>query len=304
MAPVDNRERGGELRGDEGGFAADGRRLGIHVVVEGAGDRTVVLCHPAPGSGAFDPDPEQTWARGVTLLAVDRPGYGGSDPVADGDWATVAGAADDLAGVLDSRGGRPVGVAGWSAGGRVALALAARRPDLVDRVVVIATPAPDEAVPWLPDGYRASLAALRDQSAAAVRATLVEQLAAALPTDPLAAVGLLGAGDADAAILAERGAAGRIAGMLEVALTQGAIGLADDIAGYCLRPWGFEPAAVAAKTLLLYGAADPVAGPRHGKWYQRQLPDARYEQAPGRGHLLIIPAWQRALSHLAPGHRR
>jgi pimeloyl-ACP methyl ester carboxylesterase len=300
----DTRTRGGHSRGDEDVFTADGRRLGVHVLAEGAGDRTVVLCHPAPGSGAFDPEPEQTWARGVTLLAVDRPGYGGSDPVAGDAWATVAGAADDLAGVLDSRGGGPVGVAGWSAGGRVALALAARRPDLVDRVVVIAAPAPDEAVPWLPDDYRARLAALRDQPAPAVRAALAGQLAAALPTDPLAAVALLGAGDADEGILAEPGAAGRLAGMLEVALTQGPVGLADDIAGYCLRPWGFEPAEVAAKTLLLYGAADPVAGPRHGKWYQRQLPDARYEQAPGQGHLLVIPAWKRALSHLAPGHRR
>ena len=64
----------------------------------------------------------------------------------------MATAADDLAGVLDCLPVERVGVVGWSAGGRVALALAARRPDLVDRVVVLATPAPDEEVPRIERG--------------------------------------------------------------------------------------------------------------------------------------------------------
>jgi pimeloyl-ACP methyl ester carboxylesterase len=53
---------------------------------------TIVLCHPAPGSGAFDPGPATTWSRDVTLLAIDRPGYGRSDPMPSGAWATVASA--------------------------------------------------------------------------------------------------------------------------------------------------------------------------------------------------------------------
>src|SRR5205814_911319 len=114
-----------------------------------------IWCHGAPGSGRFDPDPEETAARGVTLVGIDRPGYGRSTPVEPGTWATVAGAADDIAAVVRGLDGGPVGVAGWSAGGRVALALAARHPDLVDRVVVIATPAPDEAIPWMSPETRA-----------------------------------------------------------------------------------------------------------------------------------------------------
>ncbi len=197
-----------------------------------------------------------------------------------------------------------VGVAGWSAGGRVALALAALLPELVDRVVVIATPAPDEEVPWLPPEQRAGLAALRDLPARRVHAVLADQLARVIPDDPLDAVTLLGTDGADQEILDRAGVRGRLAAMMEVAFTQGGTGLAADIAGYCLRPWGFEPAEVRAKTLLLYGAADPVVRPKHGQWYQRNLPDARYEQAPGLGHLLVVPLWSRALSHLAPRHRR
>jgi pimeloyl-ACP methyl ester carboxylesterase len=117
-----------------------GRRIALHRLVEGDSGKTIVICHAAPGSAAFDPDPEQTWRRGVTLLAVDRPGYGQSDPVAADEWSTVGAAADDLAAALDQLGLSGIGVAGWSAGGRVALALAARRPDLVDGIVTLGSP--------------------------------------------------------------------------------------------------------------------------------------------------------------------
>ena len=84
------------------------------------------------------------------------------------------------------------------------------------------------------------------------------------------------------------------------AFAHGTLGLAADIAGWSLQPWGFEPEEVAAKTLLLYGAEDPVASPRHGRWWQQRLHDARLEVWPREGHLLVVPAWSRVLSHVAP----
>jgi pimeloyl-ACP methyl ester carboxylesterase len=291
-----------------GGMATDeltlesGRRVAVHTVADGPEGRTVVFCHPAPGSGGFDPDPGRTRAREVTLLGVDRPGYGGSAPVAEDQWASVASAADDLAEVLDRRGTGRVGLAGWSAGGRVALALAARRPDLVDRVAVVSTPAPDEQVPWIPPEHKALLDALTDQPPAVANAQLTEIFSGFVPADPSApeALDLLGAGPADEAALAADGARDRIAGMLGAAFAQGGAGLGPDIAGYCLRPWGFEPAAVAARTLLLYGSEDVAVGPAHGRWWQQGLPDARLEVVPGAGHLVVIPMWDRVLSHLVP----
>src|SRR5919108_3006765 len=143
-----------------------GRRVAVHLTNTRAlwpasEERLVVFCHSAPGAGSFDPDPARTKASKTTLLSVDRPGYGRSDPVSSGCWSTVASAADDIAAVLDNLGAVQVGVAGWSAGGRVALALAARPPDLVDRVVVAATPAPDEEVPWVDPEQRVQLEQLR-----------------------------------------------------------------------------------------------------------------------------------------------
>jgi pimeloyl-ACP methyl ester carboxylesterase len=296
---------------------ASGRRVAVHRTTtnaawfpaeraRGAAERVVVLCHSAPGAGNFDPDPVVTRGRKVRLLSVDRPGYGGSDPVDNGAWATVASAADDLAAVLDGlRVGR-VGVAGWSAGGRVALALAARRPDLVDRVVVLGTPAPDDEVPWIAGEQREELARLGGLAPRDAHARLGERLAAATPADPYAAeaLWLLGAGAADEAALRTDWARLRLGEMLRAAFAQGARGLAADIAGYCLQPWGFAPEAVRAKTLLLYGSRDALADPRHGRWWKSRLPDAHLEIAPGAGHLLVVPMWDRVLAHLAPDPAR
>ncbi|HEY3185763.1 MAG TPA: alpha/beta hydrolase [Gaiellaceae bacterium] len=288
-----------------------GRRVAVHRTTthaawfpasRGAEERVVVLCHAAPGAGIFDPDPAETRARNVRLLSVDRPGYGGSDPIAAGAWATVGSAADDLAAVLDSLHVAQVGVAGWSAGGRVALALAARRPDLVDRVVVVGTPAPDAEVPWIAREQRDELERLRALAPEVAHAELGERLRSVVPEDPHSpeALWLLGAGSADEAALRADGVRLRLGEMLEAAFVQDVRGLAADIAGYCLQPWGFEPGAVRAKTLLLYGSRDALADPRHGRWWQSRLPDARLEVAPGAGHLLLIPRWATALSHLVP----
>ncbi len=58
--------------------------------------------------------------------------------------------------------------------------------------------------------------------------------------------------------------------------------------------------AVHAKTLLLYGAADPQTGNSHGTRWQKLLPNARFEMVPKAGHDLLVPKWARILSYVAP----
>lgn len=279
-----------------------GRKVAVHTVAHSGSGRTVVFCHAAPGAGNFDPNPEETIGRKIDLLALDRPAYGKSKPAKRGEWATVASAADDIAEVLTMKKIKQVGVAGWSAGGRVALALAARHPKLVDRVVVIATPAPDEFVPWIPPDIKQGIEAMRDKSPTAVHKAFAAQMLPMVENNPSPAglLSLLGVTPADTEALNYPGATDRLADMLTAAVAQSSLGIAEDIAGYTLQPWGFEFKQVKAKTLLIYGSADPVFGNKHGTWWQKNLPNARLEIFPGAGHFVVIPAWKRVLSFLAP----
>lgn len=277
-----------------------GRRIAVHELTPTAPvDAPVVLLnHAAPGAGSFDPDPAATAAHGVRLIGVDRPGYGSSDPIGD-RFATVDLVADDAIAALESvlPAGAVAGVAGWSAGGRVAAAVASRRPDLVRRVAMIGTPAPDEDVPWYPDEYRPGIDALRGLPAAQAHAALSAAFAGTVGE---AGFARLGAGAADAAVLAGDGVAERLTAMLAAADAQGVAGSVADVAGGALRPWGFDPADVRAEVLLAYGAEDFV-GPAHGEWWAKVLPHARLEVLPDVGHLLVVPFWTHALSHLACG---
>lgn len=61
---------------------------------------------------------------------------------------------------------------------------------------------------------------------------------------------------------------------------------------------------IAAKTLLLFGANDERTGSKAARWWKKQIPDARIEMSPGRGHDLLEALWPRVLRHLAPGTLR
>jgi len=294
---------------------ASGRRLGITGHGNPVGSHVVVFCHPAPGSGVFDPDPLVSADHDTRIIAIDRPGYGASDPLPAGTWPTVAGMADDIseylhsvddgAHELDNRTVKSFGVVGWSAGGRVALALAARHPHLVDRVVAIATPAPNDEVSWIPEQFAeqsTKLATLpADQALEQLGDALRRQHGGLLPgSDPDGNVPIdeLGVSAADAAALAHPGARERLEGMMRDAYRQGTIGVATDILSYTARPWGFAPADVRAKTLLIYGQSDPIAGMAHADWYAAKVPDAAVLSVPQAGHLVAISEWGRALNFL------
>lgn len=297
---------------------ASGRRVGVTSLGDAEAERVVIFCHSAPGSSVFDPDPHVSSTRNVHIVALDRPGYGSSDPLPSGEWPSIQRYADDIAEYLRflrrdeaSIGVRPgpVGAAGWSAGGRVALALAARHPELVDRVAIVATPAPNEHVPWIPKELSDLSEELGKRSPDDAIGQLSEMLEAQLSgvlnvrADLPVALDSVGASETDSVVLALPGARDRLERMLRDAFVQGTRGLAADILSYTARPWGFDTGAVTAKTLIVNGQADPIAGNAHATWYQRALPDARVEMVPQRGHLVIIPAWDRVLSHVGPGTR-
>ncbi|MFD2674147.1 alpha/beta fold hydrolase [Gulosibacter bifidus] len=108
----------------------------------------VVSFHGAPGSrgeaAMYGPAAHHL---GANVLAVSRPGFGKSTPQRRrqiGDFI------DDVLEILDARGIDKFGVSGYSAGGPYALAAAARVPDRVVAVNLIAPVAPPAMTGRLP----------------------------------------------------------------------------------------------------------------------------------------------------------
>ncbi|GGM08946.1 hydrolase [Deinococcus aerophilus] len=100
---------------------------------------------------------------GADVLAVDLPGFGGAAGSGRAGQ-TVGELSQALAGRLRGAGGGPYRVAAHSMGGKVALLLAARCPELVSELLLIA-PSPPTPEPMEPQGRARLRAAHGDREA-------------------------------------------------------------------------------------------------------------------------------------------
>jgi pimeloyl-ACP methyl ester carboxylesterase len=262
---------------------ADGRRLAWAEWGDRRG-RPLLFLHPRPGSRMLCPDRTATAAAGVRLITVDRPGYGGSDPVPD---PALTGFAADLDRLIDHLWLGQVPMAGWSVGGLYAAACAAVLGERVSALALVATPAPDDAVRWL---------AAEDHALAGMATT---DPARALTSAIRAAAPLVAtpekSGDpwyspADTAVRARPGVQRPLTTMWREAFRTGAHGHAADLVATS-RSWGFAPARIQAPTALHYGDDDPVLGSGHQRWWAQTLPHAHLTVHPHSGHLVPFLAW-------------
>jgi 3-oxoadipate enol-lactonase len=115
----------------------------------GNGPRNIVCLHPLASAGVFWDPIATALAADATVLAPDARGHGAS--AWDGSGFTIEDMADDTADLIQRAVGEPVGVVGMSMGGCIAMALAIRHPDLVDRLVLADTTSsygPDRVEKW------------------------------------------------------------------------------------------------------------------------------------------------------------
>ena len=99
----------------------------------------VVLCHESPLSSASLTDLAQALASRFTVLALDTPGYGGSDPLGH-PTPEIEDYADALADTLTALGVERAGVYGAHTGASIALELACRHPQRVSVAVLDGLP--------------------------------------------------------------------------------------------------------------------------------------------------------------------
>lgn len=126
-----------------GWTSAGGLRL-HHLRWEGgaaavADARSIVCLHGVTGQAWAWNGAAPLLAERAAVLALDLRGHGGSSWAPDGDYSTATMAAD-VAAAIDELGLGPVDLVGLSWGGLVGATLAATRPDLVRRLVMVDVP--------------------------------------------------------------------------------------------------------------------------------------------------------------------
>lgn len=273
---------------------SDGRTLRIYDTGGDLSDTrlTVFWHHGTPNIG---PPPEPLFAAserlGLRWVGFDRPGYGGSTPLAD---RGVASAAADVAAIADALHIGQFAVMGHSGGGPHALACTALLPERVLGAVSMAGLAPYGVggLDWF--GGMNSSGAASLQAALRGRAAKEAYEASEPPFDPAMFI------PADYAAL--EGPWKWLNSVVGPAQAAGPGGLiADDLA--YVSPWGFELSQIACPVLLLHGGADRVVPASHSQWLARQIPSAELWSRPDDGHLSVLNGGEGALEWLVDSGR-
>jgi pimeloyl-ACP methyl ester carboxylesterase len=195
-------------------------------------------------------------------VAPDLRGAGASEAPADA--YSMAQYADDLDAVCEALGIPAAVWCGFSMGGYVLFELLRRQPDRVRALILCDTKAEADT----PGGKRA-----RDEQAA-----LVEQHGPAGLVDRLVPK-LLGA-------TTRRGAPQVVEAVRAMVLRQPAAGVVGALRAMRDRPDSSAVlSGIAVPTLVLCGAEDEVSPPASTRGMAERIPDARYIEVPGAGHL-------------------
>lgn len=259
----------------------DGRRLAYDDVGDPDG-RPVVYLHGCPDSRLTrHPDDSIAARAGVRLVAIDRPGYGSSDPPAD--W-TLDSVARDVAALVDHLAIDRCAVLGWSSGGPIALACAVNFPAMFAAVGLAAA-----TVPTSPEGRIDDV--VKEIVPLVVPADLTPGLALEFLREAKSSAYL---GDLDAVT----GLADQLVRGVLAATAGGFSGVEFDIRNL-MTPWSFDTSAIDAPVLLWYGQCDDVVAPSVGAALADQLPNARLEIIEGASHLLPLVHWSTLLEELA-----
>jgi pimeloyl-ACP methyl ester carboxylesterase len=260
----------------------------------------VVYLHGTPDSRlARHPDDGIAATQGVRLLALDRPGYGGTSPLPRGAWPCAV--ADALAHLGVGR----CAVLAWSGGTLDALALAIGVPERVGSLGVVSGIVPAEAYDD-PDVRAAGttwidIIDLATEVPAGALGEMVAPMLAPHPCDlALAAEHQAehrdGFGAAELATV--QGGAERMAAALVEAARSGLAGVAADVEAQS-RPSGLDLGEVACPTRLWYGASDSVTPPVFGGWLARRIPNAHLEVVESAGHYVLMTRWAEILAEVA-----
>lgn len=263
---------------------ADGRRLTFLQAGPPDGE-PVVYCHGAIGTPLrAGVDLEAIAHRlGIRHIAVNRPGFGGSDLVRG---RRVLDFAADIEQLADALGLPRLRLVGVSAGGPYALAAARRLGDRITRVAVCSSLAPLGAPHHTPGMSRRMRLALSALSAAPGPCTAAgDAIVPVLRRHPglLHRIIAAHAAPAERSRLADPGERAAAAGSFLEATAHGVAGMIEDYLTYA-RGWGFEPGELDAEIHVWHGGLDPLVPVEHALQLAVALPRCRVFVDPDEGH--------------------
>jgi pimeloyl-ACP methyl ester carboxylesterase len=233
----------------------------------------VVFHHGSPGSRRFCPDVEAVVDAKILLLTIDRPGYGGTDPLEEQE-STRAVAADTLV-VADLLGIEDFSVVGWSGGGPYALACAALAPERVRHAAIVSSPAPPEREDIRVD---------------------VDALAHWVGREEALLGAVLGPGDEW--VRERRDLTEAFVTSVREGWRQGVRGFADDESTR-RRSWGFTLADVHTPTDVWHGGKDAEIPLAEARRLAHGLPRGRLTVVPDAGHWVAVSHWHEILASVA-----
>ena len=269
---------------------ADGRIVGYYAFGDPNGTPVIAL-HGTPACGAgYAWADERARARGIRLLAPDRPGVGESDPWRQGRSATVADYAPELAAFADALELESFSLIGYSGGGPYALRGAHA---LSDRVVAAAiVSGAGQVGVWASiDEFETSdrvLTRLAERAPALAGAMLALSSYAARFVPKLSArVAETEMIAADRAVMAEFPSARAALAVFTQACIRGARGVTDDYA-ILGRAWDFAVEEIAVPVHCWHATADKVVPAHHTEELVHRVPGAQLTEWPDEGHLAIV----------------
>jgi pimeloyl-ACP methyl ester carboxylesterase len=259
----------------------DGRRLGFAEY----GDPNAMPVLYYHGFPSCRLEPSMLEISGIRLIALDRPGYGLSDPL---PGRTLLDWPGDVAAAADALGTDRFAVVGVSGGAPYAAACAAVLKERVNGLALICGIAPP-GEGWEAGGAAAQLMLLdRLPGTIPLAAALGRRLVVGLDSARLLSV-LLRFGrlpQQDRAVLAE-GIGIPVLDSFRDALRQGVDGVVSDARLYA-KPWGFQPCDITAPTVIWHGDLDNQVPVAAAQVYARLIPHARLCILTGEGHFSLV----------------
>lgn len=256
----------------------DGRQLGYRAFGAPSG-RPLLYCHGMPGS-RLEPHvfADTAAARGIRIIAVDRPGYGATSSLGP---RTLGDEVGDIRALVDGLGLESFDVLGFSGGGPHAMAVAAALPDRVERLTLVSSWSPFDSagLEGMNEDFR-QLWALAQADFPAFRSTLSQALDEAGDAYSLL---FSGAPEADRAILSEPFVNEAYRRNTREATRAGLEGMFED-AGAVMGQWPFHMDAIECPVHVWHGERDGNAPVAMGRWLAAHLPRAEWIEWPHAAH--------------------